>query len=168
MAFTSITSTEIATGKPTTNDTWTTVKDNLDDHESRVIALEGGSAVTYPPIILRFNGNMSFLGATTNLIKTVTNFALTVTGVRVYVDVAGSSGTLTCDIKKSHSGGAYTSILTTLPSVAYGAGNDAVSTNAVLDSSKVDIAAGDILRLDTTTSQTDGFNFWVRIDYNKT
>lgn len=167
MSFSALTSTEIATGKPTSNSLLTKVKDNFDDHESRIQVVESGGAVTYPPIIMRVNGKYYDLGATTGLLKTVTNFDLTITGVRIYVDNAGSSGTLTCDIKVSSGGGAYTSIFTSLPSVAHSDGDDAVSTNAILDATKVDLLAGDIIRLDTTSSQVQGTSFMVRIDYTK-
>lgn len=167
MSFSTITTAEIATGKPNANSTWTKAKDNFDNHESRIVSLEGGSATTYPPIILRVNGYYGSIGAQTGLLKTVTNFALTITGVRIYIDTAGSSGSTTCDIKVSYAGGAYTSIFTTLPTVAFGAGNDGVSTNAVLDAARVDLAAGDIIRLDTTATQTGGKDFMVRIDYVK-
>lgn len=167
MAYTAVTTNEIATGKPTTNDTFTKIKDNFDNHETRIEDLEGGSSISYPPIILRVNGYYGMPGAKTGILKTVANFNLTVTGVRIYIDTAGSAGTTTCDIKVSHSGGAYTSILTTLPSVVYSAGNDGVSTNAVLDAAHVAISAGDIIRLDTTTVQTNGYSFMVRIDYTK-
>lgn len=167
MSYISLTTNEIATGMPVASNSQTKIKNNFDNHETRIQTLEVGGNIDYPPIIMRVNGLYEDLGATTNILKTVCNFNLTITGVRIYVDQAGSSGTLTCDIKVSHSGGAYTSILTTLPSVSYTAGNDAVSTNAVLDVTKVNISSGDIIRLDTTSSQTYGNGFMVRIDYNK-
>lgn len=167
MSFVAITSTEIATGKPVASSTQSQIKNNFDNHETRITSLESGSATAYPPIILRVNGLYDSLSANTGILKTTANFALTITGVRVIVDQAGSSGTLTCDIKKSHSGGSYTSVLSTLPSVGYASGNDATSTNGVVNSSTASVAAGDILRLDTTGVQTGGRNFMVRIDYTK-
>lgn len=168
MAFTSLTSGEILTGQPTSNTTATKIKDNFDNHEARLISVEGGGNVTYPPLIMRVNGHYDTLGATIGILKTVTNFALTITGIRIYIDEAGSSGSTEIDLKFSRAGGAYTSVLNTKPSVVFSAGNDAVSTNAILNSSYVDLEAGDILRLDTTSVQTGGRGFYVRIDYNKT
>ena len=168
MAYVEITSGEITSGEPVTNGTQTKIKDNLIAHESRITSLEGGSAVVYAPIIFRVNGQYDTLGATSGVLKTVANFNLTITGVRIYIDTSGSSGTTEIDIKYSRSGGAYTSILTTKPSVAYSAGHDAVSSNAILDVSQVNLQTGDIIRLDTTSVQTAGRSFMVRIDFSKT
>lgn len=167
MSYISLTTNEIATGMPVASNSQTKIKNNFDNHETRIQTLEVGGNIDYPPIIMRVNGPYDTLGASTGILKTTTNFAITITGVRIYVDKAGASGTLTCDIKVSHSGGSYTSILTTLPSVAYSSGNDAVSTNAVLDVTKVNLSSGDIIRLDTTTIQTGAIGFMVRIDYLK-
>lgn len=168
MAFIPLTTNEIATGNPVANTTQTKIKDNFEDHEARLIAVESGGVVSYPPIVLRVNHYYDQFGAETGLLKTVTNFAITITGVRLYIDQAGTAGTTTIDIKVKSGAGAFTSILTTLPSVAFGAGNDTVSVNGVLDATKVNLSAGDIIRLDTTSVQTLGKGFTVRIDYNKT
>lgn len=168
MSFTSITSGEIQSGKPVRSDTQTKIKDNFEDHESRLQSLEGGSATTYPPLIMRVNGFYGLYGATNALIKTTTNFPITITGVRVLIDQAGSSGTTEIDLKVKSGVGAFTSILLTKPSVNFSAGNDAISSNAVLDATKVDLLAGDIIQLDLTSVQTAGDGFLVRIDYNRT
>ncbi len=115
------------------------------------------------------NGNAAKLTTPyTGFIKTTCNFNLTVTGVRIITDVAGSSGSTEIDIKFSRAGGAYTSIFSTKPLISYTAGNDAASTNAVLNATYVDLQTGDIIRLDITGVQTAGKNFIVRIDYVKT
>jgi hypothetical protein len=168
MSFNTLTTTEVSAGKPTTTITFTKIKDNFDNHEQRIGALETGGTTTYPPIIMRVNGHYSVRGIMDNVLKTVCNFDLTITGVRLYIDVAGISATTQVDLKVSHLGGAYTSIFTTKPSVASAAGNDAVSTNAVLDPTKVNISSGDLIRLDVTGVQGFGIGFMVRIDYIKT
>lgn len=167
MAFITLTTTEIGTGKPTTNSALTKVKDNFDNHESRLIAVESGGAVTYPPIIMRVNGYYAGKNLTDGLLKTTLNFNLTITGVRLIIDVAGSSGTTEIDLEYKRGVGSWTSIFTTKPSVVYSAGNDASSSNAVLDTSKVALEAGDFLRLDLKSVQTAGNSFMVRIDYVK-
>lgn len=168
MSFNAITTTEVGAGKPTTTTTFTKIKDNFDNHEQRIGALETGGTTTYPPIILRVNGYYAIPGALTNVLKTVCNFDLTITGVRLYIDTAGTAGTTEIDLKVSHLGGAYNSIFTTKPSVLYSVGSDGVSVNGVLDPTKVDLISGDLIRLDTTNVQTNGFGFMVRIDYIKT
>lgn len=168
MSYNAITTTEISTGKPTTSTTALKIKDNFDNHEQRIGALETGGTTTYPPIILRVNGYYAVQGVMTSILKTVCNFDLTITGVRLYIDVAGTSASTEVDLKVSHLGGAYTSIFTTKPIVSYTAGNDAISTNQVLDPTKVNVLSGDIIRLDTTGVQANGRGFMVRIDYVKT
>ena len=163
MAFTAITSGEITSGQPVATTTQTKIKDNFDDHETRLEAMESFNAAN-PPIIFRVNGQYP---VATDVTKTTSNFAFNIAGVRILVDQAGSSGTVQIDIKRKRGAGSFTSIFTVLPSVAYSAGNDALSTNAVLDSGVIDLVAGDILRLDITSAQVSGSGFLVRIDYNR-
>lgn len=163
MPFDPLNSTEIESGKPVASTTQTKVKENFDDHETRIQTLEAGTSV-YPPIIFRVNGRPVVLE---NVFKTTSNFSFEITGARILVDEAGSAGTIEVDILRKRGAGAYETIFTTQPSVAYTAGDDALSSNAVLDGSKIDIEAGDILRMDITSIQTDGKNFLVRIDYNR-
>lgn len=168
MAYVAITTAEIAVGEPTTNTTFTKVKDNLINHETRIVSLEGGGSVVYPPLEFRVNGYYGYQGAATGWVKYIPNFALTLTGARLYIDQAGTAGTTEIDIMVKSGVGAYTSIFTTKPSLAFGAGNDSVSSNGILDPTKVNILAGDIIRLDTTSVQTLGHSFIVKLDYIKT
>jgi hypothetical protein len=167
MSFTALTSTEITSGKPVTSTTGTKIKNNFDDHEARIQAIEGGSATTFPPIILRVNGPYGQYGAVNGIIKLTTNFPIVFTGVRILIDHAGSSGITQVDVKYKSGGGAYTSMLLTQPSVSYTAGDDSISSNAVLDPAHSSLLAGDIIRLDLTSVQTGGRSFTVRIDYNR-
>jgi hypothetical protein len=162
MAFVPITSGEIASGQPVSTTTQTKIKNDLDDHETRLETLEI-SISSALPITLRVNG---FYGVFNSVLKTTADGALTITGVRLLIDVAGTAGTTEIDIKKKRGSGSYTSIFTTLPSVAFSAGNDAISTNGIVDLTQVGVQAGDILRLDITSTQTAGLSFLVRIDYN--
>lgn len=168
MAYVAITSGEIESGKPTTTTFAGKVKDNFADHETRIGGLEAGSNIDYQCIILRVNGRYSHLSTPyTGLLKTTINFNMVVVGARLIIDGAGTSGTTEVDVKYSRSGGSYTSIFDTLPSVAFGEGNDAISSNAVLDATDKNLQAGDIIRLDITSTQVGGNSFTVRIDYTK-
>ena len=167
MGFVALTATEIETGKPVANTTWTKTKDNFDNLDARATALEGGATTVYPPIIFRVNGNYSGC-VYENILKTTLNFNITITGIRILIDSCGFSGTTEITMKWKRAAGAWTSLLTTNPSVAYTAGSDALSTNAVLNSSNVNLLAGDILRLDMVSTQAKGRGFLVRVDYNKT
>ncbi len=167
MSFSAITTGEIETGKPVAATTQTKIKENFDDHESRLQSIEGGADTTYPPLIFRVNGAYFAYGAADGILKTTTNFPILITGVRILVDQAGSAGTLEIDIKYSRAGGAYTSILTTRPTVAYTEGDDALSTDGIVDPSEAELQAGDIIRLDQTSFQTAGQGYLVRIDYSR-
>lgn len=167
MAYVAITAAEITAGEPVTNTTQTKIKDNFIAHESRITSLEGGSAVVYPPIIFRVNGYYD-VAVANRILKSTINFNLTITGVRLLIDVSGSAGTTAVDLVYKRGGGAWTSVLTTVPSVAYGAGDDAISSNAVLNSGQVALQTGDILGLDITSVQTGAKNFIARIDFSKT
>jgi hypothetical protein len=167
MSFTTIGSSSIATGEPGTNTLWTQVKDNFDNHETRISDVESGNTTVYPPIILCFNGDYTSLNGLVGVIKTTLNFNLTVTGVRLLIDKCGSSGTTEIDIKFKRAAGAWTSILTTKPTVAYGAGDDAVSSNGVVNGTYDDLQAGDLLRVDITSVQAHGRTFYIRLDFNK-
>lgn len=167
MPFSAITTTEVETGKPVANTTQTKIKDNFDNLNSRLTTVEGGASSVYPPIILRVNGNYSGC-VYENMLKTTLNFNLTITGVRLLIDSAGTSGTTEVTLKWKRGAGAWTSVLTTNPSVLFSVGNDALSSNAVLNASNVALQAGDILRLDMVSTQAKGRGFLVRVDYNKT
>lgn len=169
MSFTSITVQEIAVGESVSNGTMTKIKDNFDNIDNRLTTVEGGGATTYPPIVFSVSGNPAYLNIPyTGFLKTTCNFNLTITGVRLITDIAGSSGSTEIDLKFKRGSDPYISILLTKPSLSYTTGNDSVSTNAVLDSTYVNLQTGDILRLDITSAQTASKNFIVRVDYVKT
>lgn len=167
-----MTTLEIATGQPVSNETATKIKDNFESLDGRVTTLEGGGSTVYPPVIFRVNGSYGEPGdlaiPANGILKTTLNFNLTVTGVRIIVDQAGVSGTTEIDLKYKRGAGAWTSIFSTKPSVLYSAGDDSTSTNAVLNMSQVDLQAGDILRMDLTSAQARAIGMLVRLDYIKT
>lgn len=163
MAYVAITSGEIATGEPVAATTQTKIKDNFADHESRITTLEAAGSA-FPPIIFRVNG---LYAVAEGLIKTTANFSFSITGVRILVDQAGSSGSIEIDILKKRGGDPFESILTALPTANYTDGDDFLSDGATLNPTKIDVEAGDILRLDITSIQAAGVGFLVRIDYNR-
>lgn len=172
MSFQPLTTAEIATGEPVSNETATKIKDNFDFLNERVDDIENSNSTVYPAIVLELKGAYGEPGdyviPAIGAIKTTQNFNITVTGVRLIVDKAGVSGTTEIDIKYKRGAGAYTSILNTKPSVAFSEGDDATSNNAVLNPAQVNLRAGDIIRLDVTNAQARASNLLVRIDYVKT
>jgi hypothetical protein len=166
MAYVPINASEIATGEPVSNTTQTKIKDDLTNHETRILSLEGGTNTIYPPIILRVNG--TYNGCVyENMLKTTLNFNIVITGIRLLIDTAGTSGTTEVNLKYKRGVGSWVNILTTNPSVLFSAGNDALSSNSVLNTSNVNLQAGDIIRLDMISAQNGARGFLVRIDFNK-
>lgn len=167
MAFNPITSGEITSGKPVRADTQTKIKDNFDDHESRILAVETGASTVYQPIVFSVYGSYAPKAGTNQILVTTCNFNLTITGVFLIVKTAGSAGTTEIDVKYKRGAGSWTSVLTTKPTVAHSAGNFARSSNAVLDPLNVELEAGDLIAIDLTGAQTDANTFFVRVDFLK-
>lgn len=165
MAFTAINSLEIETGEPVKKELFTKVKDDLDDHESRMTVVE--SAITaFLPIEFGVWGIYPAAGANqTNVLVERITFNMTLLGARLLIKTAGTAGTTDVDIQLKRGAGAFGTIFSTRPSVLYSAGDYALSTNAVF--STTDLLAGDILRLDIVTSQTAADTFILYLEYQK-
>lgn len=148
MAFIPISNSIIEAGDPVTQDLFNQVQDNFDDHEARVVALEGGSATAYLPLVW---GVQRTYWALDNIGIYRLTFGVDLLACRLLVVTAGSSGSTEIDIKKKTGAGAWTSVFSTLPSVAFGAGNLGISTNAVF--SITSLSAADLVRCDITASQ---------------
>lgn len=162
MSFDTLTTQEITAAEPVASTMLTKVKNNFDDHEDRIQELEA-TVTEGLPIIFRVNG---YYFAKNGVLKSTANSSLTIIGVRILVDVAGSAGILEIDIQRKRGGGSYESIFSSKPTASYSSGNDYLSAGT-LDLTKVDIVSGDILRLDITSSQTNGQGFLVRIDWER-
>lgn len=165
MAFTAITTAEITTGEPVAFDLWTKVKDDLDDHESRLAGAENTIIKPFP-YVFEVKGPY-YLGGTVSAVAYIRmQNAITLSAAQIFVPTAGTSGTLEIDIQYKRGVSAFATIFTTRPSVAFGAGNFAVSSNGVL--SVTDIEAGDILRLDIVSVQQAHEEFHVYLPYTVT
>jgi hypothetical protein len=173
MSWNTINSSEYTSGEPVSVEIQGKVVENLESLNDRITSLEGQGTTVYPPLIFQVKGSYGESGdltvPATNVLKTTLNFNLTVTGVRLLIDQAGISGTTEVDLLyKRAASSTYYSIFTTKPSVGYASGNDSISSNAVLDATKVNLQAGDTLRLDITDAQKRANTLIVRIDYSKT
>jgi hypothetical protein len=159
MSFTAFTSQEIASGEPVAQELWSKVKDDFSDHESRLANTEA-AIQTFMPIKFEIKGSYGSVAAPITGIGYDRIFSnIRITSARVFVITAGASGTLEVDIQYKRGVSAFTSIFSTRPSVAFGAGNFALSSNAVM--STTDLEPGDILRLDTVTHQVGQTEFHV-------
>lgn len=162
MAFDPIDSDEIAEGKPVHNTTQQKIKTNFDDHENRLYSLEGRENLL--PIILRVNGPYSFYGGSqSTVIQSLVTRKLVIVGARLIVDQAGTGGITEINIRRVRAGDSH-SIFDVFPSLSYTAGDDAVSTNGVLNLNYRKIDNLDLLELDIESVQTSGVGFMVRLD----
>ena len=153
MAFSTISSLAIAIGKAITGDLWSTVKDNFDDHETRINSIEAGASKV--PIIKFYALNASNFSTATGLFYWESDETFTITNAYVRIFEKGSlTGTFEIDIKKSTTdlnSASFTTIFTTKPSITFASATDyQKSTNQVFDNTKISIVPGNYLRFDIT------------------
>jgi hypothetical protein len=142
------TPTTIAVGDPVKKDHYDILAGNSVSHETRVLALESGSAV-----IDIFDTTYSNLSQYVNVSSTLEGIdryqakqALTLTGAIITDTEGATSSDFEFDILKATAiGGSYTTVFSTTPSLTAN-GSPQESSNAVF--SVTSVAAGDWLRLD--------------------
>jgi hypothetical protein len=159
MAFSSISSAVIAVGQAIKAELWGKVKDNFDDHETRINAIE--STTSKIPIIKFYVLNASSFSTATGLFYWESNDTFTITSAYVQIFEKGSlSGTFEVDIEKSTTdlnSTSFTSIFTTKPSITFASVADyAKSTNQVFDPTKISMVPGNYLRFDITQTPASG------------
>lgn len=150
MAYTALTTQEVATGEPTKTELFTKVKSNFSDHEVRISDLEA-TLSGLDPIVFGLIGRYSDFGAQDNVLFYPVRFDMTLLAARLLILGAGVSGTTEIDVMFKRGAGSWTTIFTTRPSVAYSAGDLALSSNAVLGVTS--LLAGDLLRVDIKAVQ---------------
>lgn len=157
MAFSSLSSTLYAVGKPVIRALFNTLKTNQDDLNTRVLSVEAATNK-----IIFFNGTIytaaSFATATGLLFHRVES-DIDVTDCKVALfDKGGiSSGTIEVDVQKASSADftSSVSIFTTKPSLDLStASSYDESTNAVLSVSNKVLSEGDYIRIDITSLPT--------------
>ena len=160
MSFNPLDSATIAAGQPVKQEILTTTKDDLDDHEARLIVVEG-SLGSLPPICFDVVGTLnSPLAMDEALIYRVPD-NIHVTAARIFVKQAGTSGSVTVDIEYKRGAGAWTSILVTPISASYTLGDYAVVNGSL---SFQDFQAGDLIRLNIDAVQSSMEDFSVYLE----
>lgn len=159
MAFSSISSLVIAVGSAIKKELWDKVKNNFDDHESRLNSVESQSNKIE---VMKFdfrNGAQFDTATGLHYYEADSSFTLTNAFIRIF-ETGSLTGTLEIDIKKSTTDlddSSFVSVFTTKPSINIGLAADYdASTNQVFDVGEIDIAIGDFLRLDITQTPTNG------------
>lgn len=99
---------------------------------------------------------------------------ITITGARLYVFESGTSGSIDVDVKRKRGAGSWESIFTTRPGLPYTAGDNSNSDTgvggfpAVINSTREQLLAGDVLKLDILSVLTNGKDFILSLYYEPT
>lgn len=161
MAFTAITTAQIASGEPTAQDLFQKIKDNFDDHESRITVLDTASNI-FRPIQFDVVGPYGAEIVKDGLMFDLLRFDITVLNVILFIHDSGSAGSTTIDVEYKRGVGAFTSILSSPLSAAFGSGDYHIATGTL---GTTTLLTGDILRLNVDAVQTAGSGFTVMIEF---
>lgn len=163
MAFSAISSDWLDIGDPNKKELWDLVKSNLDDLDDRLSDVEAATT-SESPIQFQVDGEyyrgVSSITGASPIIRVP--FNITLTSGRLQIIDDGSSGTLTTDVKYKRGAGAWTTIFSSIPSLAQGGGDYGTDTGTL---SVTDIDAGDILRLDITSVMVGNDQFNVYLEW---
>lgn len=152
MAYTTIPSSQIQVGEPVRKELWQTTKDDLDDLDSRTAALEAAGATESIMDEYIVNLGQYSQGGSTGVIASIRikqDFNLT--EARIHVIRNGTSGTIEMDVKKGNDLASLSSMMSTKPSVGFGAGDNADSTNQIFSTNL--IQEGQFLAVEFTQLQ---------------
>lgn len=134
-------------------DDWSTIKDNFDDHESRITAVEGQAAKI---IAFDFDVLLGSSAASLTAIsyyKAIQSFTVTTVEIQIFEKGSITSGNLTIDVKKNDSPDdtGMVSIMSTLPTIDFSTASDYETASGILSPTEQDISVDDFLRLDVTS-----------------
>jgi hypothetical protein len=151
MAFTPINSSSIFPGKPIKSELFTTIKDNFDDHESRISALSIGATVIElfnEEIIL----NDGYLPTGIAYKESLQPCNITEIAIQLFEKAPATTGSLTIDIKKNTTTNpaGFTSVLSILPTLNMTTATNYQRTTGTINPANQTLAAGNILRFDIT------------------
>jgi len=150
MAFDPILDAEIQAGEPNKQELWTKNRLNQIDLDARITAIEG---IGFMPIHFFLGGPISVFDLETKIDIQRITFNITLLAARIFVSTAGTSGNTEIDILFKRGVAAWTSIFTTKPTLAFGAGDDSIGTGVLAVTS---LLAGDLVRMDQTAVQAGG------------
>lgn len=153
MAYNAFTNSEIQVGKAIKKELWQKVKDNFDDHETRLAqAIAGGSKIEI------FNIDFltgSFGNTITGVLyhEALQDMSVIEGAIQIFDKNGIVSGILSIDVKKNSTpdNTGMTSIFTTAPSINFATANDYDRSTGTLNTSTQNVLKGEILRLDITS-----------------
>lgn len=173
MAYVTIPPSWITVGEAIKKRLLTRVKDDLDDHETRINALEGGNTKID---IFNFGVSGYFTHYSTAELKgigfyqapssvIITQAKITLISHSLSPAVSSSAGILEIDLERSVDGGlTWASILSVRPSIGAGVSADGSSSSLVsFITGGETLAAGDRLRVNVTSLKTTQGSFSVSV-----
>jgi len=160
MAFSAITSEQIAAGEPTSQPLFQKIKDSLDDHESRLTVTEAALG-RLPPIDFNVLGLLNAPLAMTGAMTYRIDQATTLTACRLLVVTAGSSGSVEIDVQYKRGAGAWTTVLTGPLSAGFASGSYFTANGTLAFQ---DLLPGDLLRLNINSVQVNMQDFSVFLE----
>ena len=156
MPFVTINPAAIEVGDPVTADLLTKIKNNEDDHETRIDSLEATNKKIEVFKYLILNGSSFSTATGLDYYRAEDNFSVTKVAIQIFEKNGVSSGSLEIDVKKSVTnldGTSFSTIMTTKPSISFATASDYdESTNQVINVLNSGITAGQYLRLDITST----------------
>lgn len=164
MAYSAITTGEIAVGEPTKNSLFTKIKDNFIDHESRISTLEG-SGFGFRPLEFHLTKAAydDYVAASATYYGFLrVNFDITLSAIRMLYLKAGGSGTQTHDVLYKRGASAFATVLTSPISVAFGSTLYSSTSGTLAVTS---LLAGDILALNVSAAQTGDWQFLTELEF---
>lgn len=160
MAYDPLTADEVLPGEPCKSELFDKARLNFDDLNDRMTLLEGTTG-GYDPLEFYFDGqptsgNVKDGAAVWRIFRNITALAC-----RLYVDQAGSAGTLEVEVERWN-GSAWSSI-TSSPLSATSANGNKYTTSGTISISSLD--QGQLLRVNINSVQTAMRNFAVYFEY---
>ena len=154
MAYVTINSNTIEVGDALKSDLFTTIKNDLDDHEARLIAL-GSGAGKVSLINTDINVGSTGAGFLTGAlyVEVIQDCLVTEGAIQLFVKSPATTGSLTVDVKKNTSTNpsGFNSLFTSAPTLSMSTATDYQRTTGAINPATQSLVVGDILKVDITS-----------------
>lgn len=168
MTYTTIDPNDIEVGKPTKKKIFQTIKDNLDDHETRIDSLQAGASKieVFNFEVFGYINDYNINELTSvGIYEAPAAFTLSTITISLQNNPqflqSSSDGVLEVDLQKSTDNGVtWNTILNTKPSIGVGvSATGSKSTNGSINSGLNSINQGDLLRVSITSLKNNQGSF---------
>lgn len=161
MAYQTIDLAKLATGEPTSQELFRRTRDNFEDHEDRLNAIEL-TANKFAPIEFEVVGPIGVTQVQDSLLFTRIPLDIRILAVRMIAKTAGIGGAHTVDLKYKRGTDPWATLLFAPMQISFSAGDLAVFSGNV---SVAELDLNDYLRMDISTVQQRGNGLLVQLEY---